>query len=276
MSKRAGRVTCSVVGCKNRYCNTEESVKFYSFPSRPHEMDLRRRWILAVNRKKVDGTLWMPSKSSRICSEHFIGGRKSQHPASPAYIPSIFPECYRRKSPGIGSLERFARLKNRNVNRYSVVSTPDISELQDSEPVLVTVRTGAQTQSKRNCAEESNFESSCVLDGDSVSTQAMEVALVSDIKTEPPTEERPSEDSISKEHCRNTASLHNVPEEVFVVMPKTEPEYLQMEESIKEEFPQYHNIKQEICIEEVNVPTNRGWSYGDGGLGPEGKRPRPY
>ncbi|XP_068081431.1 dynactin subunit 6 isoform X1 [Anabrus simplex] len=53
MSKRSGNTVCCVVGFKNRYCNTEQSVKFYSFPSRPHEIDLKKQWILAVNRKNL-------------------------------------------------------------------------------------------------------------------------------------------------------------------------------------------------------------------------------
>ncbi|KAK0071264.1 hypothetical protein PV325_013216, partial [Microctonus aethiopoides] len=42
----------------------------------------------------VDGSLWEPSSRSRICSQHFVGGEKSEHPNSPAYIPTIFPEKY--------------------------------------------------------------------------------------------------------------------------------------------------------------------------------------
>lgn len=38
-----------------------------------------------------DGSLWQPTASSRICSEHFAGGRKSDKVLDPGYIPSIFP-----------------------------------------------------------------------------------------------------------------------------------------------------------------------------------------
>ncbi|XP_069688224.1 uncharacterized protein [Periplaneta americana] len=169
MSKRSSKIMCCVFSCNNRYCNTEKNVKFYSFPSRPHEMDLKRRWIIAVNRKEADGTLWTPSKSSRICSEHFIGGCKSQNPASPAYVPSIFPECYKRESTGTDSLNRFKRLKKRT----EIISQPDTSDpLEDSASILVTTKTDAQTQTDRNYDKESNFEFSCMADGNNVSTQA--------------------------------------------------------------------------------------------------------
>ncbi|KAK0169524.1 hypothetical protein PV328_011934, partial [Microctonus aethiopoides] len=42
----------------------------------------------------ADGSLWEPSSRSRICSQHFVEGEKSEHPNSPAYIPTIFPEKY--------------------------------------------------------------------------------------------------------------------------------------------------------------------------------------
>ncbi|XP_011884037.1 PREDICTED: uncharacterized protein LOC105571173 [Vollenhovia emeryi] len=42
----------------------------------------------------VDGSPWEPSSRSRICSQHFVGGEKSEHPCSPAYLPTIFPEEY--------------------------------------------------------------------------------------------------------------------------------------------------------------------------------------
>ncbi len=37
-----------------------------------------------------DGKEWEPSKNSKVCSQHFVGGFKSEDPRSPAYNPSIF------------------------------------------------------------------------------------------------------------------------------------------------------------------------------------------
>lgn len=37
-------------------------------------------------------TPWYPKPHDRICSSHFIGGKKDDKQASPSYIPTIFPE----------------------------------------------------------------------------------------------------------------------------------------------------------------------------------------
>lgn len=38
----------------------------------------------------LDGTLWVPSKNSLICSDHFVGGSKHCHPHHKGYNPTIF------------------------------------------------------------------------------------------------------------------------------------------------------------------------------------------
>lgn len=50
--KRTGNTICCVVGCGNTYNNTDVSVKFYSFPARPHELKRRIKWINSVRRIK--------------------------------------------------------------------------------------------------------------------------------------------------------------------------------------------------------------------------------
>lgn len=40
---------CCIVNCNNTYKNSE-NVIFYSFPNRPHEKDLKERWVTAVKR----------------------------------------------------------------------------------------------------------------------------------------------------------------------------------------------------------------------------------
>ncbi|XP_077533838.1 uncharacterized protein LOC144145879 isoform X2 [Haemaphysalis longicornis] len=84
---------CCVVGCSNTYKNSP-GTRFYPFPGRPYEYERRERWIAAVRRKREDGSPWVPTKNSRICSKHFAGGVKSNDPRNPAYIPTIFPAAY--------------------------------------------------------------------------------------------------------------------------------------------------------------------------------------
>ncbi|KAH6948984.1 hypothetical protein HPB50_027372 [Hyalomma asiaticum] len=64
----------------------------------------------------TDGTNWLPSKNSKICSQHFVGNCKSDEDAHPAYNPSIFPASYKNRVAG-GSFERYERLKSRNNRR---------------------------------------------------------------------------------------------------------------------------------------------------------------
>ncbi len=80
-------LTCCIVGCHNR--GTRDKVSFFRIPSTPGTNDTaeavsliaerRQRWISKINRKD-----WLPSKYSRVCSEHFISG-------STIVVPSV---CY--------------------------------------------------------------------------------------------------------------------------------------------------------------------------------------
>ena len=74
--------SCCAVGCANRVTKGSK-VSFYRFPV---DLELRRQWIAAVDRKD-----WQPTEHSRICSAHFVSGRRSKDPLSPDYVPTIFP-----------------------------------------------------------------------------------------------------------------------------------------------------------------------------------------
>ncbi|KAH9633851.1 hypothetical protein HF086_013740 [Spodoptera exigua] len=90
-----GHDCCCVVNCKNNGLNSK--CKFYIFPRASYKIEQRRKWIAAVNRKNADGTQWSPKPHDKICSEHFIGGKKSEEQLSPSYVPTIFPTIYRKK-----------------------------------------------------------------------------------------------------------------------------------------------------------------------------------
>lgn len=38
------------------------------------------------------GKQWQPKLHNKICSAHFIGNRKSEHPHNPSYNPTVFPK----------------------------------------------------------------------------------------------------------------------------------------------------------------------------------------
>ncbi|KAK0166587.1 hypothetical protein PV327_004080 [Microctonus hyperodae] len=113
MSKAA----CCVVNCKNTRKNS--SYVFFKFPCGPSKIRQREKWILAVKRKNKDGTTWLPKAWDCICSEHFVGKKKSPDPLSPSYAPTIFPTTYKRKSfDAKAALERHERFvaRQQNVN----------------------------------------------------------------------------------------------------------------------------------------------------------------
>ena len=66
--------TCCVVGYTKRG-GRDEGVSFYSIPviveNQGRELSLKRRqsWIAKIHREE-----WAPTKSSRVCSEHFLSG----------------------------------------------------------------------------------------------------------------------------------------------------------------------------------------------------------
>jgi len=110
-TKRKNRRICCVVGCHRR--EGDKDITFYRFPSK--NSDQKSKWLMAIKRINTDGTPWFPTDSSRICSEHFITGKKSCECDSPGYIPTIFPTNH--KKPALTSdVERFNRRQKRKAS----------------------------------------------------------------------------------------------------------------------------------------------------------------
>ena len=89
--KKGSLTNCVVLGCHNTYRNTADrlpKVQFYIFPS---SIVRRNDWSRLVNRQNEDGSDWIPSKHSRICSDHFVSGVESNIKNHPSYNPSIHP-----------------------------------------------------------------------------------------------------------------------------------------------------------------------------------------
>ncbi|CAN7951223.1 unnamed protein product [Ixodes pacificus] len=109
-AKRRHRRYCCVVNCHEQE-GLNPGVHFYRFPSKPHEVEQRERWIRAAQRTEPDGKPWQPTQNSRMCSRHFVGNKKSNCVDHPAYAPTIFPPAYKRPLPldSSSGLERFDR-----------------------------------------------------------------------------------------------------------------------------------------------------------------------
>ncbi|KAM3605816.1 uncharacterized protein V6R79_005171 [Siganus canaliculatus] len=82
-------MSCSVIGCKNRY--EKDGLHFYRIPSTktPFDAERRRLWLDAI--KRTDWPAEM-LRNCRVCSAHFLSGKASMDPESPDFVPSVFPD----------------------------------------------------------------------------------------------------------------------------------------------------------------------------------------
>ncbi|KAM7307850.1 uncharacterized protein ISCGN_011486 [Ixodes scapularis] len=150
-AKRRHRRYCCVVNCHEQE-GLNPGVSFYRFPSKPHEVEQRERWIRAAQRTEPDGKPWQPTQNSRMCSRHFVGNKKSNCVGHPAYVPTIFPPAYKRPLPldSSSGLERFDRWRKRLQKAPAVPalhSEPSTSGTAATTPVTVATSGTAATTS---------------------------------------------------------------------------------------------------------------------------------
>ncbi|CAK1592233.1 unnamed protein product [Parnassius mnemosyne] len=107
------------------------------------ELNQRNKWIDAIKRNNVDGWPWYPKPDDTICSEHFMGNKKSDEEESPSYAPTIFPKIYRKRKVNDSQvLARYTRLKKRRTTKVSDTTSSQIiieegSELYQTQPLMV-------------------------------------------------------------------------------------------------------------------------------------------
>ena len=93
--------SCCAIGCTNRLTKGS-TLSFYRFPA---DVERRRLWIAAINRRD-----WEPNEYSYVCSAHFVSGKKINDELSPDYVPSIFHHVSsplkRRKHAGLHAYHR--------------------------------------------------------------------------------------------------------------------------------------------------------------------------
>ncbi|KAM7288271.1 uncharacterized protein ISCGN_028524 [Ixodes scapularis] len=96
-----------------------------------------KRWCCGLE----DGSNWVPSASTRICSAHFVDNCRNDAEAHPSYIPTIFPPVYKKKAP---NAERAKRLLNRS------------GRLQPQPPQLETPTVPSAPPRSEDTAEDEN------------------------------------------------------------------------------------------------------------------------
>ena len=82
---------CCAPNCSNRR-NQKENIQFYRIPK---DKELRKIWLLRIRRKQLK-----PTANTRLCSEHFVGGRRSMDPSSASYFPSVFSYSHNQSNGG--------------------------------------------------------------------------------------------------------------------------------------------------------------------------------
>ncbi|XP_045211364.2 THAP domain-containing protein 6-like [Mercenaria mercenaria] len=108
--------TCCAVGCSN-HGRMLKKLSFFTFPN---DEERREKWISAVKRVNSDGTKWLPSKYTVLCSDHFIQGKPNRDPAHPDFVPSLFGHVKTTPKETDAKLKRFASA----VKRKIAFSTP--------------------------------------------------------------------------------------------------------------------------------------------------------
>ncbi|KAG0419493.1 hypothetical protein HPB47_004072 [Ixodes persulcatus] len=136
--RKPGTRYCCVVGCSNNLRErTSKSLHFYRFPGKAYETQRRQAWITAVRRQNEDGSKWLPSLATRICSAHFVGNCKNDAEAHPSHIPTIFPPVYKKKAPNVERAKRMLKRSSRCQPMPPPVGTPPDPDTV-SEPEATT------------------------------------------------------------------------------------------------------------------------------------------
>ncbi len=87
---------CCVPGCHNRSSRDKKNNlkrSYYRLPCAKKFAKLRKAWINAIPRKDWDPNAY----AHRICSDHFVGNKRSLRPNTPGYVPTLWP--HKQDSP---------------------------------------------------------------------------------------------------------------------------------------------------------------------------------
>ena len=81
--KPSGGITCCVPGCQNNSLK-HRHLSFYVIPK---EEELRKRWLHKISRMRESNKKFVPTSTHRVCSEHFVGGKKTYMNNVPTIVP---------------------------------------------------------------------------------------------------------------------------------------------------------------------------------------------
>ena len=105
---------CVVQGCNNRSSKKEcENISFHALPL--SDMDILREWIIKARLPQK-----LINRHSRVCSAHFLGGKRSEK----YDVPQIFPWTKSRKQPPSRIFPTFSHFPESSSCSPSLPSTP--------------------------------------------------------------------------------------------------------------------------------------------------------
>jgi len=123
---------------------------------------------------------WTPTKNSRICSAHFEGGEKSDHPQQINYVPTIFPSIYKKKRLDPSRAKRLQQRKAFIESRKSSSQSELVHENDVDMHCEVDVSTSVDKRYSEVAIQTDFFENQCTdshsilmchIDGKNSSTQ---------------------------------------------------------------------------------------------------------
>lgn len=106
----------------------------------------------------IDGTPWLPTANTVICSDHFIGNKPIRHPNSLAYIPSIFPTVCKKQVVNSNQQDsRYKRFCNRGIVPQST-SVVCIAYTNQGQSNNIVNHVGVQVMLDVSDVKEFSFE----------------------------------------------------------------------------------------------------------------------
>lgn len=124
---------CCVPGCSNSRGRCKRKgliVSFYRFPKDRKRADM---WLKRIRRDEIcDGKVvpYELKNHSRICSVHFVGGKKVDDPNDQAYVPTIFP----RNSAVKRTTQRSKQAELYTPSPQTVKKTPKVAKSSSGRP----------------------------------------------------------------------------------------------------------------------------------------------
>ncbi|KAM9823363.1 uncharacterized protein ACBT44_008150 isoform 1-T1 [Syngnathus typhle] len=145
--------SCCAIGCAYRF-QKGDTKKLYRFPA-----DLTRKdsWVAAVRRVehgRNSSKLWKPTIHSYICSDHFVGGAKSDDPLHPAYVPTLFTFTSSEKKRKEASLHRHKRVERFHMPRNELCRARE--ELERQPAMLSSTQILQDVHQLIGCQREPN------------------------------------------------------------------------------------------------------------------------